>query len=86
MNLSLEPRPEIAQPVEPTASAHRLRRTRRTEPLRSLVRETRLHPRSLVARALRSVACATDSRFGRLSRTRLMMEAVLSTSVCTVRP
>ncbi len=29
--------------------AHRLRRTRRTEALRSLVRETRLHPRNLVA-------------------------------------
>jgi porphobilinogen synthase len=28
---------------------HRLRRTRRTEALRALVRETRLHPRSLVA-------------------------------------
>jgi porphobilinogen synthase len=32
--------------VEP---AHRLRRTRRTEALRSLVRETRIHPRNLVA-------------------------------------
>ena len=29
--------------------AHRLRRTRRTEALRSLVRETRIHPRNLVA-------------------------------------
>lgn len=29
--------------------AHRLRRTRRTEALRSFVRETRLHPRNLVA-------------------------------------
>lgn len=29
--------------------AHRLRRTRRTEALRAFVRETRLHPRSLVA-------------------------------------
>jgi porphobilinogen synthase len=32
--------------VEPS---HRLRRTRRTEALRSLVRETRIHPRNLVA-------------------------------------
>ena len=32
--------------VDPT---HRLRRTRRTEPLRSFVRETRIHPRNLVA-------------------------------------
>jgi porphobilinogen synthase len=32
--------------VEP---AHRLRRTRRTEALRSFVRETRIHPRNLVA-------------------------------------
>jgi porphobilinogen synthase len=32
--------------VEP---AHRLRRTRRTETLRSFVRETRIHPRNLVA-------------------------------------
>ena len=29
--------------------AHRLRRTRRTDALRSLVRETRIHPRNLVA-------------------------------------
>ena len=29
--------------------SHRLRRTRRTEALRSLVRETRIHPRNLVA-------------------------------------
>jgi porphobilinogen synthase len=32
--------------VDPT---HRLRRTRRTEALRSFVRETRIHPRNLVA-------------------------------------
>ena len=29
--------------------AHRLRRTRRTEALRAFVRETRIHPRQLVA-------------------------------------
>ena len=39
-------RPANAVAVDPT---HRLRRTRRTEALRSFVRETRIHPRSLVA-------------------------------------
>lgn len=37
---------DLASGVDPT---HRLRRTRRTEALRSLVRETRIHPRNLVA-------------------------------------
>jgi porphobilinogen synthase len=37
--------PEPAVPVP----AHRLRRTRRTEALRAFVRETRIHPRQLVA-------------------------------------
>ena len=36
----------LATPVDP---AHRLRRTRRTAALRALVRETRVHPRQLVA-------------------------------------
>ena len=39
--------PEAAGPA--TDPAHRLRRTRRTETLRSFVRETRIHPRQLVA-------------------------------------
>ncbi|MDL2335522.1 MAG: porphobilinogen synthase [Chloroflexota bacterium] len=38
--------PNITTTVDPT---HRLRRTRRTEALRSFVRETRIHPRNLVA-------------------------------------
>ena len=41
--------PEVAPPTPPVAPAHRLRRMRRTAALRSLVRETRLHPRQLVA-------------------------------------
>jgi porphobilinogen synthase len=39
--------PELAPDLPPPA--HRLRRTRRTEALRALVRETRIHPRQLVA-------------------------------------
>ena len=39
-------RPNRSPSVDP---AHRLRRTRRTEALRALVRETRIHPRQLVA-------------------------------------
>jgi porphobilinogen synthase len=42
-----------SEPVAPAAGlpdpAHRLRRTRRTETLRAFVRETRIHPRALVA-------------------------------------
>jgi porphobilinogen synthase len=38
---------ELAPDLPPPA--HRLRRTRRTEALRALVRETRIHPRQLVA-------------------------------------
>jgi porphobilinogen synthase len=42
-----------ADPSDPSAAApdpaHRLRRTRRTETLRQFVRETRIHPRQLVA-------------------------------------
>jgi porphobilinogen synthase len=41
--------PPIAPGVAIPIPAHRLRRTRRTETLRSFVRETRIHPRSLVA-------------------------------------
>ena len=46
--MSLDTRPPVATDivVEP---AHRLRRTRRTDALRSFVRETRIHPRNLVA-------------------------------------
>jgi len=36
-------------PAPPVDPAHRLRRTRRTPALRALVRETRVHPRQLVA-------------------------------------
>ena len=43
MSLTLD-RPLLA--VDP---ANRLRRTRRTETMRAFVRETRLHPRQLVA-------------------------------------
>jgi porphobilinogen synthase len=43
MTLVAPPRTFIPDP------AHRLRRLRRTAPLRALVRETRLHPRQLVA-------------------------------------
>jgi porphobilinogen synthase len=47
--MSLAPdRPATAAPVLPDP-AHRLRRTRRTETLRAFVRETRIHPRQLVA-------------------------------------
>jgi porphobilinogen synthase len=47
--MSLAPdRPATGAPVIPDA-AHRLRRTRRTETLRAFVRETRIHPRQLVA-------------------------------------
>ena len=42
-----EPAAETTVPLPDPA--HRLRRTRRTEALRSLVRETRIHPRQLVA-------------------------------------
>ena len=42
-----DPAAEIAVPLPDPA--HRLRRTRRTDALRSLVRETRIHPRQLVA-------------------------------------
>jgi porphobilinogen synthase len=43
-------RPAAGEPVLDIPSpAHRLRRMRRTETLRAFVRETRLHPRSLVA-------------------------------------
>ncbi len=43
-------RPVPTVPVqEVPAPAHRLRRTRRTETLRAFVRETRIHPRQLVA-------------------------------------
>jgi porphobilinogen synthase len=45
MNLALD---AIATPLTPDP-AHRLRRTRRTPALRALVRETRIHPRQLVA-------------------------------------
>ncbi len=49
MTLSAEP----ARSADPTTAtpdpAHRLRRLRRTSAMRSLVRETRLHPRQLVA-------------------------------------
>lgn len=38
-----------ADPVPEVPAAHRLRRTRRTETLRAFVRETRIHPRQLVA-------------------------------------
>ena len=40
------PTPRLPRPPGP---AHRLRRTRRTETLRAFVRETRIHPRQLVA-------------------------------------
>jgi porphobilinogen synthase len=43
---TLYPLEPVAEPPDPT---HRLRRTRRTETLRAFVRETRLHPRQLVA-------------------------------------
>jgi porphobilinogen synthase len=47
--MSLAPdRPTTGAPVTPDP-AHRLRRTRRTETLRAFVRETRIHPRQLVA-------------------------------------
>ena len=49
MNLTVD---RSAEPVAATGlprPTHRLRRTRRTEALRALVRETRVHPRSLVA-------------------------------------
>ena len=57
MTLDLE-QPPIAAPAAPAAllppdPAHRLRRTRRTETLRAFVRETRIHPRELVAPHLR---------------------------------
>jgi len=40
--------PETVETTQPDPS-HRLRRTRRTETLRAFVRETRIHPRQLVA-------------------------------------
>jgi porphobilinogen synthase len=47
--MSLAPdRPATGAPALPDP-AHRLRRTRRTEALRAFVRETRIHPRQLVA-------------------------------------
>ncbi len=48
---AVEPGPGGPGAVEPAGvdPAHRLRRTRRTESLRALVRETRIHPRQLVA-------------------------------------
>ncbi len=47
MSLALD-RPATGAPLIPHP-AHRLRRTRRTETLRAFVRETRIHPRQLVA-------------------------------------
>ena len=54
MNLLVPDAPAFGQPAaeddQPSVlPAHRLRRTRRTAALRSLVRETRIHPRQLVA-------------------------------------
>ncbi len=46
----LADRPAAGEPVPAVPDpAHRLRRTRRTETLRAFVRETRIHPRALVA-------------------------------------
>jgi len=45
-NAAGEPAAPAPEPPDP---AHRLRRTRRTEALRAFVRETRIHPRALVA-------------------------------------
>jgi len=45
----LVPEPEVEVPSPTVDPAHRLRRMRRTSALRSLVRETRIHPRQLVA-------------------------------------
>ncbi len=42
------PEPGMQEPAVPVP-AHRLRRTRRTDALRAFVRETRIHPRQLVA-------------------------------------
>jgi porphobilinogen synthase len=47
MSLLADASAEVATPLPDPA--HRLRRTRRTESLRALVRETRIHPRQLVA-------------------------------------
>ncbi len=47
MSLALAPAPDAASALPDTA--HRLHRTRRTETLRAFVRETRIHPRQLVA-------------------------------------
>jgi porphobilinogen synthase len=47
--MSLAPDPLAAAASSLPEPAHRLRRTRRTETLRAFVRETRIHPRQLVA-------------------------------------
>jgi porphobilinogen synthase len=53
VNLLVDPAPAAldldAPPAPAVDPAHRLRRTRRTSALRALVRETRVHPRQLVA-------------------------------------
>ncbi len=50
MSLLADQHPEAADAAVPTPDpAHRLRRLRRTEALRAFVRETRIHPRQLVA-------------------------------------
>jgi porphobilinogen synthase len=50
MSLLADHSPDASETAVPLPDpAHRLRRTRRTEALRSLVRETRIHPRQLVA-------------------------------------
>jgi len=47
--MSLQLERSVGAAIEVPAPAHRLRRTRRTETIRSFVRETRIHRRSLVA-------------------------------------
>jgi porphobilinogen synthase len=49
MSLALDRPDEGSGGQAPPATVHRLRRLRRTAALRALVRETRIHPRSLVA-------------------------------------
>lgn len=50
MSLTVDSLPDAAEAAAPLPDpAHRLRRMRRTEALRELVRETRIHPRQLVA-------------------------------------
>jgi porphobilinogen synthase len=50
MSLLADQRHDTADPAVPIPDpAHRLRRLRRTEAMRALVRETRIHPRQLVA-------------------------------------